>query len=117
MKLNVDIITVGVFLLILQDMSSYVAVQGTPRKDNSFVFGLTPKEVRYLRVGGLLNSISDYILNPVFMLFETKCILGNVQETKQDSSLDSPNPILHTGFVCPSVTQHLNSPQFPGQLH
>merc|ERR1711978_207685 len=32
-----------------QDMSSYVAVQGTPRKDNSFVFGLTPKEVRYLR--------------------------------------------------------------------
>ena len=34
----------------VQDMSSYVAVQGTPRKDNSFVFGLTPKEVRYLRV-------------------------------------------------------------------
>jgi len=32
-----------------QDMSSYVAVQGTPRKDNCFVFGLTPKEVRYLR--------------------------------------------------------------------
>merc|ERR1712029_595280 len=32
-----------------QDMSSYVAVQGTPRKDNSYVFGLTPKEVRYLR--------------------------------------------------------------------
>ena len=31
-------------------MSSYVAVQGTPRKDNCFVFGLTPKEVRYLRV-------------------------------------------------------------------
>ena len=37
-------------LLLLQDMSSYVAVQGTPRKDSSFVFGLTPKEVRYLRV-------------------------------------------------------------------
>ena len=53
--------------LFLQDMSSYVAVQGTPRKDNSFVFGLTPKEVRYLRVGGLLNTISDYVLRLVLM--------------------------------------------------
>ena len=82
MKLNVDIITVGVFLLILQDMSSYVAVQGTPRKDNSFVFGLTPKEVRYLRVGGLLNNISDYIINPVLMLFETEFMLGKCSRNK-----------------------------------
>ena len=48
-------------------MSSYVAVQGTPRKDNSFVFGLTPKEVRYLRVGGLLDTISDYVFRPISM--------------------------------------------------
>ena len=53
-------------------MSSYVAVQGTPRKDNSFVFGLTPKEVRYLRVGGLLNTISDYVLRPVLMCLPLK---------------------------------------------
>ena len=33
-----------------QDMSSYVIVQGTPRKENSSVFGLTLQEVRYLRV-------------------------------------------------------------------
>ena len=53
-------------------MSSYVAVQGTPRKDNSFVFGLTPKEVRYLRVGGLLNTISDYVLRPDLMCLPLK---------------------------------------------
>ena len=33
-----------------QDMSSYVAVTGTPMKDMCQVFGLTPREVRYLRV-------------------------------------------------------------------
>ena len=33
-----------------QDMSSYVAVTGTPSKDMCQVFGLTPREVRYLRV-------------------------------------------------------------------
>ena len=38
-------------------MSSYVAVQGTPRKDNCFVFGLTPKEVRYLRVSSNTSQI------------------------------------------------------------
>ena len=36
-------------------MSSYVAVQGTPRKDSSYVFGLTPKEVRYLRVTTMVS--------------------------------------------------------------
>ena len=49
------------FLSILkvyhQDMSSYVAVQGIPRKDSCSVFGLTPKEVRYLKV------ISDWVRN------------------------------------------------------
>ena len=33
-----------------QDMSSYVAVTGTPMQDMCQVFGLTPREVRYLRV-------------------------------------------------------------------
>ena len=31
-------------------MSSYVAVSGTPSRDSCNVFGLTPQEVRYLRV-------------------------------------------------------------------
>ena len=31
-------------------MTSYVAVQGVPSKDGCHVFGLTPKEVRYLMV-------------------------------------------------------------------
>ena len=46
-------------------MSSYVAVQGTPRKDNSFVFGLTPKEVRYLRVSAeniWMSTVTFYLL-------------------------------------------------------
>ena len=34
-----------------QDMSSYIAVQGTPWEDTSQVFGLTPRELRYLKVG------------------------------------------------------------------
>ena len=34
-----------------QDMSSYVAVEGALTKDNCNVFGLTPREVRYLKVG------------------------------------------------------------------
>ena len=63
------------FTYFYQDMSSYVAVQGTPRKDNSFVFGLTPKEVRYLRVGGLLNAISDYVLRLVLMCLPLKAKL------------------------------------------
>ena len=32
------------------DMSSYIVVQGVPREDSCSVFGLTHKEVRYLRV-------------------------------------------------------------------
>ena len=44
------VLTKSANMSTFQDMSSYVAVQGTPRKDSSFVFGLTPKEVRYLRV-------------------------------------------------------------------
>ena len=39
-----------------RDMSSYVAVQGVPRKDNCNVFGLTPQEVRYLRVSANINT-------------------------------------------------------------
>jgi hypothetical protein len=34
----------------LYDMSSYVAVAGTPQVDSCCVFGLTPQEVRYLKV-------------------------------------------------------------------
>ena len=32
------------------DMSSYVVVTGTPVEDHCTVFGLTPMELRYLRV-------------------------------------------------------------------
>ena len=32
------------------DMSSYVAVTGTPLREACQVFGCTPREVRYLRV-------------------------------------------------------------------
>ena len=32
------------------DMSSYIAVQGIPREDSCQVFGLTPRELRYLKV-------------------------------------------------------------------
>ena len=32
------------------DMSSYVAVTGTPQANNCCVFGLTPQELRYLQV-------------------------------------------------------------------
>jgi hypothetical protein len=35
----------------LHDMSSYVAVSGTPQNDTCSVYGLTPQEVRYLKVG------------------------------------------------------------------
>ena len=42
----------------LQDMSSYVAVEGTPILDNCNVFGLTPHEVRYLQVRGC-NTPAD----------------------------------------------------------
>ena len=34
-----------------KDMSSYIAVQGTPWEDNCQVYGLTPRELRYLKVG------------------------------------------------------------------
>ena len=34
----------------MHDMSSYVAVSGTPQNDTCYVFGLTPQEVRYLKV-------------------------------------------------------------------
>ena len=44
-------------------MSSYVAVQGTPRKDNCFVFGLTPKEVRYLRVRIIIETDREGSIN------------------------------------------------------
>merc|ERR1719483_1461781 len=50
----------------VQEMSSYVAVQGAPRKDSCSVFGLTPKEVRYLRIK--FNNIrrpSDTSLSPL----------------------------------------------------
>ena len=33
------------------DMSSYVAVTGKPEHNFSTVFGLTPQELRYLKVG------------------------------------------------------------------
>lgn len=33
----------------MYDMSSYVAVAGTPQVNNCNVFGLTPQEVRYLK--------------------------------------------------------------------
>ena len=39
-----------------QDMSSYVAVEGALTKDNCNVFGLTPREVRYLKVGGTYSN-------------------------------------------------------------
>ena len=41
----------------MQDMSSYVAVEGTPILDNCNVYGLTPHEVRYLQVKVLLLLI------------------------------------------------------------
>ena len=36
------------------DMSSYVAVTGKPEANHCSVFGLTPKELRYLKVGILI---------------------------------------------------------------
>lgn len=33
------------------DMSSYVAVTGKPEANHCSVFGLTPQELRYLKVG------------------------------------------------------------------
>ena len=47
-----------------QDMSSYVAVQGAPRKDSCSVFGLTPQELRYLRV----NNINDFNVLQVYLI-------------------------------------------------
>ena len=41
-----------------QDMSSYIAVQGTPWEDACQVFGLTPRELRYLKVYCLNNDES-----------------------------------------------------------
>ena len=37
-------------------MSSYIAVQGTPWEDTSQVFGLTPRELRYLKVGIVMGT-------------------------------------------------------------
>ena len=57
-----------------RDMSSYVAVQGVPRKDNCNVFGLTPQEVRYLRVSDNINT--NYFL----LLSNKKTIQKNLLE-------------------------------------
>ena len=38
----------------LRDMSSYVAVVGTPSKAVCHVYGLTPQEVRYLKVSVII---------------------------------------------------------------
>ena len=35
----------------VQDMASYVGLSGTPHTGHCAVFGLTPSELRYLKVG------------------------------------------------------------------
>ena len=39
------------------DMSSYVAVTGKPEANHCSVFGLTPQELRYLKVGIIIPSL------------------------------------------------------------
>ena len=76
-----------------QDMSSYIAVQGTPRKDNCNVFGLTQQEVRYLKVGEILIVkdlvilVEDFVNQPEVLIFlssmtllTNKKILGQISE-------------------------------------
>jgi hypothetical protein len=50
----------------LHDMSSYVAVSGTPQNDTCSVYGLTPQEVRYLKVGVQVVSVAD--TDPAFFV-------------------------------------------------
>ena len=50
----------GVYLYYqpqVMDMSSYLAVTGTPVKEASQVFGCTPREVRYLRVRHIFDHV------------------------------------------------------------
>ena len=44
------------------DMSSYLAVTGTPAKDASQVFGCTPREVRYLRVRHIFDHVNTSMI-------------------------------------------------------
>ena len=39
------------------DMSSYVAITGKPEANHCSVFGLTPQELRYLKVGIIIPLI------------------------------------------------------------
>ena len=51
------------------DMSSYVAVTGKPETNFSCVFGLTPQELGYLKVGKIIG-ISDH--SSEFLNFHVK---------------------------------------------
>ena len=51
------------------DMSSYVAVTGKPEANFAAVFGLTPQELRYLKVNA---SNVSFLLTFLFPLFQEK---------------------------------------------
>ena len=53
------------------DMSSYVAVTGKPEANHCSVFGLTPQELRYLKVG-IITSLRRLVLCPHFNFFQEK---------------------------------------------
>ena len=51
----------------VSDMSSYVAVSGRPESNYCCVFGLTPQELRYLKVhslgiAGIRREVEDFII-------------------------------------------------------
>ena len=53
------------------DMSSYVAVTGKPEANHCSVFGLTPQELRYLKVC-IITSLRRLVLCPHLNFFQEK---------------------------------------------
>ena len=78
------------------DMLSYIVVQGVPREDTCSVFGLTHKEVRYLRVRTFFRS------NLIAYKPNLKTKFNTSRRPSKTSPVPPPNP-MH-GISIPAST-------------
>ena len=80
----------------MHDMSSYVAVSGTPQNDTCYVFGLTPQEVRYLKVRDH-NTYDPWLLG--YVVFMQCGYMASMQRWCMASTQNGYVASLQHGYV------------------
>ena len=95
------------YKLQVPDMSSYIVLQGVPKEDICSVFGLTHKEVRYLKVRKTCRS--DLI--PSKPNLKTEFIMN--RRPSNTSPVPPPNP-MHGISIPASMVVVINALGFMG---